>query len=104
MGLCTESLTSPLAEASLDRLYHTDRDETETQGGQAVLQAVQGCPHLSGWLCPPPRLPSLPPLIPLSGHIVSYFCILLYICAHSLEASSAQHTHLKLVLGGRQMF
>lgn len=41
MGLCTESLISPLAETSRDRLYHPDRDETETQGGQAVLQAVQ---------------------------------------------------------------
>lgn len=39
----------------------------------------------------------------LSGHFVFYFCIFLYTCAYSLEASSIQHTHLKTVLGGRQI-
>lgn len=102
---------SPLAETSQDRPYHPDPDETETQGGQATLLAVlqassadptavagfarlHGCP-----LC----LAHSTPLILLSGHFVFYFCIFLYTCAYSLEASSIQHTHLKTVLGGRQI-
>ena len=98
---------SPLVETSRDRPYRTDPDETETQGGQAMLQAssadptsmagfarLHGCP-----LC----LAHCTPLIPLSGRIVFYFCIFLYTCAHSLATSSTQHTHPKLVLGGRQM-
>ena len=68
-------------ETSRDRPYRPDPDETETQGGQAVLQAssadptsVPGFARLHGCpLC----LAHRTPLILLSGRIVFisvYFC------------------------------